>query len=103
MEQPREYKHLGNPLGQQSGGRYARNWVFFRQRPKAYKFRILFNTDKKGNTKFTREDMADTKSRTPPSSARQIYGRVMDFVSSIPSLVYFVFLFLLVFNKGLNL
>ena len=76
MEQPREYKHLGNPPGQESGGEYARKWGLFRQRPKAYKFRPLFNTGKKGNTKFTREGMADTKSRTPPSSARQIYGKV---------------------------
>ena len=31
---------------------------------------------KKGNTRFTREGMEDKKSRTLPSSARQIYGEV---------------------------
>ena len=36
----------------------------------------LFNTSKKGNEKFTREGMADTKLRTPPSSDRKIYGKV---------------------------
>ena len=74
MEQPREYKHLGNPPGQDSRVRYAS--FFFRQRPNAYKFRPLFNTSKKGSTKYTREGMADKKSRTPPSSARKIYGEV---------------------------
>ena len=76
MEQPRWYKHLGNPPGQESGGGYARKWGLFRQRPKSCKFIPLLNTDKKGNTKFTREGIADTKSRTPPSSAHQIYGEV---------------------------
>ena len=28
MEQPREYKHLGNPPGQDSGGGYASKWGF---------------------------------------------------------------------------
>ena len=28
MEQPREYKHLGNPPGQELGGEYASNWGF---------------------------------------------------------------------------
>ena len=42
----------------------------------AYKFIPLLNTSNKGNTTFTREVMADTKSRTPPSSARQIYSKV---------------------------
>ena len=55
---------------------YSSNWGFSRQRPKAYKFRPLFNTSKICNTIFTREGMADTKSRTPPSSAHQIYGKV---------------------------
>ena len=31
---------------------------------------------KKGNTQFTRGVMVDTKPITPPSSARQIYGKV---------------------------
>ena len=76
MEPPREYKHLGNPPGQKSEGEYERKWGLFRKRPNAYKFRLLFNTGKKGNTQFTREEMADTKPRTSPSSARQIYGKV---------------------------
>ena len=66
MESPKEYKHLGNPSGEKSGGEYASKWGLFRQRPKAYKFRPLCNTGKKGNTKITRERMADTKYRTPP-------------------------------------
>ena len=76
MEPPRKNKHLGNPPGQESGGGYARKWGLFRQHLKAYKFIPLFDTGKKGNTQFTREAMADKKSRTPPSSARQIYGKV---------------------------
>ena len=28
MEQTREYKHLGNPPGKESGGGYASNWGF---------------------------------------------------------------------------
>ena len=76
MEQPRECKHLGNPPGQYSVGEYARKWGFSRQRPNANKFIPLFNTSKKRNAKLTREGMADTKPRTPPSSARQIYGKV---------------------------
>ena len=28
MEQPREYKHLGNPPGKESGGEYVSNWGF---------------------------------------------------------------------------
>ena len=76
MELPREYKHLGNPPGQKSGGGYASKWGLFRQRPKSYNLRPLCNTGKKENAKFTRERMIDTKSRTPPSSARQIYGKV---------------------------
>ena len=75
MEPPREYKHLGNPPGKESGGGYARKWGLFRQSPKAYKFRPLFNTGNKCNTRFTGEEIADTKSRTPSSSARQIYGK----------------------------
>ena len=75
MEPPIEYKHLVNPPGQESGRGYASKWGLFRQRPKAYKFIPLCNTDKIGNTKFTRERMADTKSRTPPSIASQIYGK----------------------------
>ena len=46
------------------------------KRPKAKKFKPLFNTSKRGNAKFTREGMTDTKPRTPPSSACQIYGKV---------------------------
>ena len=76
MEPPREYKHLENPPGKESGGEYASKWGLFRQIPKAYKFGPLFNTGKKGNTTFTREGMVDTKPRTPPYSARQIYGKV---------------------------
>ena len=76
MEQPREYKHLGNLPGKESGGEYASNWGFSRQCPKAYKFRNLFNTGKKGNTIFTREGTTDTKSRTRTSSSCQIYGKV---------------------------
>ena len=59
MEQPREYKQLGNPPGQELGGEYASNWFFSRQRTKAYKFRLLFNTSKNRNIKFTREGMAE--------------------------------------------
>ena len=78
MKPPIEYKHLGNPPGQESGGRgYASKWGLFRQRQKAYKFIPLCNTGKKGHIKFTSEGMADTKSRTPPFSARQIYGKVL--------------------------
>ena len=76
MEQPREYKHLQKPPGQESRGGYAIKWGFSVKRPRADKFRPLFNTSKKGNAKFTREGMEDTKSRTPPSSAPQIYGKV---------------------------
>ena len=76
MEPPKEYKHLGNPPGEKSGGEYASKWGLFRQRPKAYKSRPLFSTGNKGNKKFTIEGMTDTRSRTPPSSARQIYGKV---------------------------
>ena len=28
MEQPREFKHLGNPPWKDSGGKYARKWDF---------------------------------------------------------------------------
>ena len=76
MEQPREYKHLGNPPGQESSIEYASNWGFPRKHPKAYNFRPLFNTSKKGNTKFTSEGMADKKYITPPSSAHQISVKV---------------------------
>ena len=76
MEQPREYKHLENPPGKDSGGGYASKLDFSRQRPKANKFRLLFNTSKTGDSKFTREEMADTKPRTLPSSALPIYGKV---------------------------
>ena len=76
MEQPREYKHLCNPPEQESGGVYARKWGLFRQHPKAYKCIPSFNTGKKLNKKITGEGMADTKSRTPPFSACQIYGKV---------------------------
>ena len=48
----------------------------FQATSKAYKFRPLFNTSKKGHTHFTRERMVDKKSRTPPYSARKIYGKV---------------------------
>ena len=75
MEQPREYKHLGNPHGKVQGVNMQSNG-FFRYRPKANKFSPLFNTIKKGNAKFTREGMAGAKPRTPPSSARQLYGKV---------------------------
>ena len=64
-----------NPPWQDSGVGYASKWGFSRKRPKANKFRPLLNTSKKGNTTFTREGMVDTKLRTPPSSARQIYGK----------------------------
>ena len=57
-------------------GGICKQMGFFRQRPKSNKFRPLFNTSKKGNAKSTREGMADTKPRTPPSSACQIYGKV---------------------------
>ena len=40
------------------------------------KFRPLFNTSKKGNAKYTREGMVDTKTITPPSRAHQIYAKV---------------------------
>ena len=76
MEQPREFKHLGNPPGKDSRWEYENKWGFSRQRPKANKFRPLFNTSKKWNAKFTREGMSDIKPRTPPSSDRQIYGKV---------------------------
>ena len=48
MEPPREYKHLGNLPGQESGGEYESKWGLFRQRPKAYKFIPLIDTGKKG-------------------------------------------------------
>ena len=76
MEQPREYTHLGNTSGQDPREEYASKWGLFRQHPKAYMFITFFNTGKKGNTKFRREGMADTKPITPPSSACQIYGKV---------------------------
>ena len=66
--------HQGKIQG--GGGGYARKWGFSRQRPKAKTFRPLFNTGKKGNTKFTREVVSGAKPRTPPSSARQIYDKV---------------------------
>ena len=66
----------GTHQGKSQAGGVCKQMGFFRQRPKANKFRSLFNTSKKGNAKFTREGMIDTKSRTPPSSARQIYGKV---------------------------
>ena len=75
MEQPREYKHLGNPLGKESGGEYSSNWGFSRQRTKAYKFRPLFNTSKKGNKNLQGKGRKTQKYRTPPSSDRQIYGK----------------------------
>ena len=78
MEQPREYEHLGDPPGQDSGGGvggYASNWGF-PELPKTNKFRPLFNTNKKLNATFTREGMADTKPITPPSSACHIYGKI---------------------------
>ena len=40
------------------------------------KFRPLLNTSNKGNEKFTKEGTEGTKPRTPPSIARQIYGKV---------------------------
>ena len=73
---PRQWDHQDNintrvtHQGKIQGGGYASKWGLFRQRPKAYKFRPLCNTGKKGNKIFTREGTADTKSRTPPSSAR---------------------------------
>ena len=73
---PRECKQLGNPPWKISGGKYASKWGFFRYRPKANKFRPLFKTSKKGNANFTREGVAGAKLRTPPSSDRQIYGKV---------------------------
>ena len=76
MEPPRVYKHLGNPPGKYSGGEYASKWGLFNQLPKAYKFIPLCNTGKKGNKYFSKEMMADTKSRTLPYSACQIYGKV---------------------------
>ena len=64
--------------GKSQGGDMQATGVFTRQRPKANMFRTLFNTSKKGNTQFTREGMIDTQFRILPSSARQIYGKVLE-------------------------
>ena len=66
----------GTHQGKIQGGGYASKWGFSRQRPKENKFTPLFNTSKKGNAKFTRGGVADTKPRTLPSIARQIYDKV---------------------------
>ena len=76
MEKSRECKHLGNPPGQDSGGKYASK--FFWCCPNFNRFIPLLDTSKKRNkrSKFTREGMEGTKPITLTYSAHQIYGKV---------------------------
>ena len=85
MEQPIEFKHLGNPPGKDLRGEYASKWVFPGnvQMPKHL---YPYSTQaRKGMQNPQGKGWQTQKPRTLPSSARQIYGKFS--AKNIPHLI----------------